>query len=141
MQSSIRVSSATSFKASINVLKVDKEITQFTIGNIYSQIAKINIPNSNDIYLSSLIQESFGKNAVLTNCPAIPILQENARKICTFITEKTGIKIDPPKSPLLSRDNCCANFAMHVALEDAKPSFGTYKLDIKLGDIIDGTCT
>lgn len=140
MQSNLSVGPATSFKAGIRISKVTKEITPFTMGDIYTCVANKSIDTMEDLHLAGMIQESFGKTAILTNCPPVPILEENARKICTFISEKIGIKITPPEKPMLSRDTCSGRFDIHVALEDAKPKEGSYKLDIGLGETKEGSC-
>lgn len=140
MQSNMSIGAATSFKGSVNISKVTKKITPFMTEDIYTQIAKKTIPSSEDTFLAALVQESFGKNAILTNCPPIPILEENARRICEFLSERTGIKITAPQKPLLSRDTCSGSFDLHVALEDAKPQEGSFKLDIGLGETTDGFC-
>lgn len=140
MQSNLSVGPAASFKAGITISKVMKPITPFTIGDIYTRVENKSIDEIEDLHLANMIQESFGKNAVLTNFPPVPILEENARRICAFISEKIGIKITPPEKPMLSRDTCSGSFDIHVALEDAKPKEGSYKLDIGLGETKEGSC-
>lgn len=140
MPSNLSVGPATSFKSGIRISKVTKQITPFTMGDIYTHIDNKSIDAMEDSHLAGMIQESFGKTAILINCPPVPILEENARRICAFISEKTGIKITPPEKPMLSRDTCSGSFDIHVALEDAKPKEGSYKLDIGLGETKEGSC-